>query len=797
MIELIQKLMSSSGEFDRWELVFAERLEGLFLAMVAVLAVTLVVSAVSDFRAGGAKALVLAGLRLVALGAVGFAAAGPRVQLQKTQPIRNQLLVYVDQSPSMEIPDAAGGETRLKAVGRWAENGGLPLEEWKDSYDVRLLAFSGGGDDFRVDPVGPASLAAGNIPTAGFTTDFSSLTVDLARRLKDQPTSGVVIVSDGADLSGLADAAKKESLFAGRLQQAGLGDSDVPVSTVLVGGEEPIPDIAITGLDVDDYAFIRNKVNVKARIRTSGIPAGDMTVSLRTRGMLLSQTRLRIKDDGVNQLVAELNFSPEEVGEFVYEVSVTPHPDERITDNNYKAFLLNVIRDRIRVLQVVGHPSWDVRFLRQLLKRDPNIDLISFMILRDFDQVRMMAFREQELSLIPFPTEEIFDRQLPTFDVLVMQNFQYRDYYNINRAHLDNMRRFVAEQGGGLVIIGGDQGFSDPNFNWPAIADLMPFERYQGGGILDMGKVFDTQPFSPVLTATGRIHPMTRLVPDPAENEKLWKKLPPIEGINLTGPLKPDAFSLMDHPKLKYQDGRPMSLVAGRQFQKGRIMGVATDASWFWAFPAAAQEGTARHYASFWREALRWLTKDPSSQRVQVTTPRRQYRPDEEIRVRISVLDEQYQPAGEAAVQLAMQGIGAPVPNTCEGTPLKSGPGVFEVTCKAAGKGFLAFNASARSAKGTDLGSDSAFVEVLSPTAEYEQTKVDPDLMGSIANRLNGRALRIEDGKTDGKPKVKPIDSFRVLGAREMDLWDNGFVLLTLILCLGAEWYLRRQWGLA
>lgn len=793
----MDRLAASGGDFDRWEIVYSERLEGLFLYVLVALAAALLASAVSDIRAGGARGVMLVLLRLAAVGAIAVAAAGPRVQLQKTQPIRNQLVVFFDQSPSMEIPDANGGAERREAVTRWLAAGGLPLDQWRENYDIRMLGFSGSGDDFRIAPLPGMAGEGASLPVAGFSTDFSSLLVDMARRIKDQPTSGVVIVSDGADLSGLSEATRRENVFADRLRQAGLAGVNAPVSTVLVGGEEPIPDVAISSLEVDDYAFIRNQAEVTIHVRTSGIPAQRLPVQLRFGGGVIAQTQVQVPDSGAHTLKATLSFSPQEVGEFVYEIQVPPVEVERIRDNNKKAFILNVIRDRIRVLQVVGHPSWDVRFLRQLFKRDPNIDLISFMILRDLAQVRMQNFPERDLSLIPFPTDEIFDRQLPSFDVVIMQNFQYQDHYGINLGHLENMRKFVAEQGGGLVFIGGDQGFSDTNFNWAAIRDLMPFERFQGAGLLDMGRVYDTAPFTPELSQTGRIHPMTRLVSDPDENEKLWKRLPPVEGMNLTGPLKPDAFSLMNHPRLKYPDGRPMSLVAGRQYSKGRVLSVAGDSSWFWAFPAAAQEGTARHYATFWREALRWLTKDPSSQRVQVTTPRRQYRPGEEMRVRVSVLDEQYRPAEQAAVDLKARGISSMTGNICPQAVVQSGPGVFETTCIAEGKGFLSIWSGAKSSSGLELGSDTAFVEVLSPVAEYERTRVETELMDALANRLGGRSLRIEKGRTDGVPSVKPVDAFRVLGAREVELWDNGFVLLVLAALLSVEWFLRRQWGLA
>jgi hypothetical protein len=79
--------------------------------------------------------------------------------------------------------------------------------------------------------------------------------------------------------------------------------------------------------------------------------------------------------------------TPPRVGRYVYEVSVPIAPGEAVTSNNTRSFVVRVIRDKIRVLQVAGQPSWDVRALRQMLKSNPNVDLISFFILRTQDDV--------------------------------------------------------------------------------------------------------------------------------------------------------------------------------------------------------------------------------------------------------------------------------------------------------------------------------------------------------------------------------------------------------------------------
>ena len=125
-------------------------------------------------------------------------------------------------------------------------------------------------------------------------------------------------------------------------------------------------------------------------------------------------------------------------------------PEERIVQNNRLDFTLKVIRDRLRVLQVSGHPSWDERFLRQLLKENPSVDLISFFILRT--PTDQSGAPSSELSLIPFPTRQLFTEELHTFDIVIFQDFDYLPY---NMSHyLGNIRDFVKDAGGGFLMIG-------------------------------------------------------------------------------------------------------------------------------------------------------------------------------------------------------------------------------------------------------------------------------------------------------------------------------------------------------
>src|SRR5262249_48226219 len=137
---------------------------------------------------------------------------------------------------------------------------------------------------------------------------------------------------------------------------------------------------------------------------------------------------------GTTNYRVNFKLQPERVGKFLYSITVPEQDGEATAENNRRDLAIKVVRDKIRVLQVVGRPSWDERFLRRLLKRNPNVDLISFFILRTPTDLALVP--PPELSLIPFPTRELFTESLSTFVLVIFQNFDYRPY---------DMRRYLPQ----------------------------------------------------------------------------------------------------------------------------------------------------------------------------------------------------------------------------------------------------------------------------------------------------------------------------------------------------------------
>src|SRR5678816_1197099 len=152
-----------------------------------------------------------------------------------------------------------------------------------------------------------------------------------------------------------------------------------------------------------------------------------------------------------------------------------------------------------------------IRDRRQMLKSNPNVDLISFFILRTQDDISLVP--NDEMSLIPFPTRELFEHQLPSFDLIILQNFEYAPY-GIGD-YLENIRSYV-EGGGGLAMLGGNASFSSGGYYGTPVAAALPVEMF---GPFDAGAVLDTQKFSPVLTEAGLAHPVTALRYAPEDNK--------------------------------------------------------------------------------------------------------------------------------------------------------------------------------------------------------------------------------------------------------------------------------------
>ncbi|BDG08137.1 glutamine amidotransferase [Anaeromyxobacter paludicola] len=755
--------------FPRWALAL--------FAAAAVLAVALAWRGLRSEARPGRRALLVALRAASALLAL-FLLAEPAVQLLQTARVKNRLAILVDTSRSMAFPVEPGGESRAAAAAAFVRAHRADLERLSDRVNLEWYAF-----DRELAASDPASLGAPRPPQGGRTDLLGALkSLSQGAAGSGRRLAGALVVSDGADNAALAQGLSP----AARAELRALG---FPVTAAAAGSGAP-KDLAIERVAVDDFAFVRNTVTAEVTLTARGFSREEVRVVLRREGAVVAAGTVRL-EPGKERYTLPLSFAPDTTGTFVFTVAAPVFPGEAVAENNARSFVLRVIRDRVRVLLVAGRPSWDERFLRGLLKQDPNVDLVSFFILRTAGD---NAGPQEDLSLIPFPVNEIFGTQLKTFDAVLFVDFAYQPYRALDIERLLPGLRDYVLGGGGFAMLGGEQSFGEGRYGETPLAEVLPVDAAAGLGVT-------AEAVRPRLTPEGRRHPLTSLVPGEGPNEAAWAALPPLPGLNLTRALPPESGAqvLLEAPAAQVL-GRPAPVVAVREAGQGRALAVTTDSSWYWGFLAAEATGSSRAYQRFWSNALRWLVRDPELTPVKVEPDRPQVEPGEPLGVTVTARGADYGPAAGAPVSAELVSEDGKVVARAEGKAGADGAAHLELAPPGPGAYRVVARARTRCREGTPCPADapaesaSGAAAVRTSGPEDADAAPRPELLRAVSDATGGAFLALPSRSLPDLPLADP-EVVEVGRRKDVPIWDRGWFLAALCLTLGAEWILRRRFG--
>lgn len=754
--------------FQDWQLVLGTHLgRPGFVLLCAAAAAAALLSALGMVRArvrrGGP---VLLALRLLALLACLTVALEPTLELREITRIRNHIAILVDTSRSMSVSPPSGGASRLERASASLRAEAGRIAAWR---------AEGHGVDFYA--LGEALTATdGDFsgPPAAEATRIGEALTELRGRYAGRDLGAVILYSDGIDNgrigAGPLDPETREAL-------AALG---APVHTVAIG-ESSLNDLAIAQVLADDFAFVRTPIKLEAIVRHSGLGGRLVEVSLLRDGQLMDVRTVRL-EGAASETKVSFPFTPQQPGSSVFEIRTPVLAGEALATNNSHAFSLKIIRDRVRILHVSGRPSWDVRFLRAMLRLDPNVDLVSFFILRTREDDSPWDQR-RELSLIPFPHREIFDEQLHSFDLLIFHNFNYQPYEV--GAFLPGVRDYVLG-GGALAMIGGDLSFAAGAYGASPLAAVLPVEL---DGIPTAREgAYQPGRYRPRLTAEGQSHPVTALALDARANERRWDGLPPIEGLNRAARVRAGATVLMTHPREKTSDGQPAPVLAVADMGKGRTLGLLTDSAWHWGFLAAGAGDDGRAFQRFWDNAIRWLVRDPALTLLRVELDRTDTRRGQAVPVRLRSLHADYTPAGDVEIALEVIAVGAEAP----ARELRAVTGAQgEATIELADLPPGAYRLRARATIDGRAIEESRTLVVRPEGRELEDVIARPDWLAALSEASGGEAYRDELGRAP----IKPMRQERLGRRRAIELGAHPGLMVLALALLCAEWYLRRRWG--
>jgi uncharacterized membrane protein len=518
---------------------------------------------------------------LVATASLTLAVLRPATVHSRGSLVGPRVLVLADRSRSLDLPGDQGTrrETLAQALRQIKASAGQAR--------LRVLGF-GEGPAAPWDPLAPSDTAPAS------HSDLGAALMSLSSLPEERPAA-IVVLSDGRldrPSENMPGAAIVESLHGLR----------VPVHTIGLATSSP-PDASIRAVRAAGAAVAHQPLPLTIQIGCDGgLSCDDLTVSARE---LIDGGPPALLASGVAHVdhgtaTVELTITLDRAGSRIVEVAIQAPDGDKIPDNDRRFIAFDVARDRVRVLHVAGRPTYDVRALRMWLKSDASVDVVAFFILRTHSDD--VAASEEDLALIPFPVHELFSEHLPSFDAVVLQDFNAAPYELLQ--HLPALAQYV-EHGGGLIMVGGPDSFAGGHYAGTPLAGVLPVELEEGGDF--------PGPFTPAYTDVARSVPVLR--PLRAFN---GDALPEMVGANRVGDARPGSFVLWTHPKVKTTSGAPMPLLALGEKGDGRSIALAVDGTYRLSYSSLGSETAGRAHAALWDGLLGWLMRDPRYEPAQI-----------------------------------------------------------------------------------------------------------------------------------------------------------------------------------
>ncbi|MEM7008240.1 MAG: glutamine amidotransferase [Thermodesulfobacteriota bacterium] len=683
----------------------------------------------------------------------------PAYRIENYKEEKKKLAVIADSSWSMNLSSGERGDFRDENLKDFINENRNFFSQLEQDFFVDYYAFN-------TDLISGSLEAIMSQQALGTRTDFQSALEYLVEKNNNGELDTAIIITDGEDKDISSERAEEL-----------IDKIDFPVNTISPVTQENIYDIWIDKIDSSEVSFLRYPFPVEVSIKSSTDEVIQIPVSLYEGDKLVAIKEAKIDQETKDaKLVFEVN--PDSLGRKIYTVSMPSLSDEVIPENNERSFFTDVIINKIRVLHVGGRPSWDVKFLRKALKRNPNVDLVSFFILRDPTDLSFAS--ERELSLIPFPVNEIFGKELSTFDVVIFQDFHFQPY-GIFGFHLRNIQEYVSKDGGSFLMIGGSNSFNSGSYGRTSLSEILPVKLDYRPKTLS--ETISSQTYHPELTEVGKSHPITRIIPNTNENERHWNSMPELEGLNTVQGLKPSAMAL-----LSTDDGQPV--LAVDNIDNGKVAAFMSDSSWMWNFSQAQGGNVSPHYEKFWNRLFLWFVDDPELRDVKISTDKAIYSPGEIVKLDITSLSEDHIDENSSPVLVLPNGEKELIQIQRE----TEGSYIAEIVARVDGLHKISFVPKSSSEQFRELNKSETIFMVEPPSTEVVGPTANTEFLKKLSDESGARFITTDE--SPGKLKLDSSKKKTLIGYQTKKLWDNPFTFLVLIAMLSSEWLLRRRWGL-
>jgi len=697
-----------------------------------------------------------------------FCLLRPVITTMQAAPQETYLGVLIDDSQSMSIADLPGGQSRQAAIGEAFFEDGV-IDELSEFFQIRTFRFD--GQTQRINGM------------EGLSEEGTASSVDQALQYVDDQLNGLrlgglVLVTDGAD-NGDSDPINTAQDF---------GNRRIPIFTVGVGQEDIPQDIGIVDVTAAKTVLEGSVFNVQVDVNHQGFEGQEVGLSIRDGEEIVASEVVTLGAEGVARRF-DLELTPERPELIVYDLQIELQSGEIIEQNNSYSFLVdNTEKPPLDVLYIEGHPRNEYKFIRRAVQGDDSIRLATYLQTGPEKYYRQGIESPTELAEgFPASKEDLY-----AYEAIVLGDIE-ESFFNDDQ--LQMIDEFVAERGGGFLM----SGMVDEEFIDTPIADILPVtiveENFLPGhlrGGIRRGDHPTAELFYPRLTNNGEFSPLLRLSGEDSLNENFWRQLPELQGVYVTGRIKPGATVLLEHPVLQYQN-QLLPIVAQQRYGSGRSVSVTTASTWRWQMMMHSED---QSHETIWRQLLRWLAVS-APERITIEFDREFYNVGDEVNVTALVLNDQYEPDNDATLWMQTtdpldQVIDVPMEWNIEED------GVYRANFTVEEEGVFSLLVDVASAAGDAAvdASEKRTAFVVTPSLrEYTNAEMDAVLLGRIADASGGSYFNLSD--VNGLPESVEFTPNAYSLEVQIDLWDQPWLLVLLILLLCIDWISRRMKGLS
>jgi len=689
----------------------------------------------SGRRLGPARNVFLLVMRCTGLLGILLLLLQPSREEEVVVPVAEKsVIIGVDVSASMAAPHSTGA-TRLDAARA-------------DLAAAGISRSAGGRHQFFTIGEGAAPILPEALETAaadGKSTRMDRSIGGLLRMPGTAQASAMILLTDGHDFDLVAPG---ETARRARAR-------DLPIFAVPYGTMESARDVSIRIANYHPHTFVRQSTRLEVFIRTLGCANEILQVDLLLDGKPVQHKTLETGREPFHQL--DFSVTHEEPGQYEYSFRVAPLPNERELSNNIATTYLNVIAERLRVLEIEGAPFWDTTFLRRSFARNDKFDIDSLVAFTG-NRVRPIRSNPDRAVGDLVPPKSVED--LKAYQMVVLG----RDVERV--IGLDGIRALESwvKDYGGVVIFSRGQA-------WPqgenVAAELEPINWNTGSA---RGVRLEVTP------QAGSV-PAFRLLREVAEADEFPEVI---------------AFPATSEPKALAATfsvaGDQSPAVVYRRYGRGQTLSLGVGNLWRWVFnPKAEYDNNA--YDRFWDQLALWLLANNGVAPLEgysLRTDTANLPLGETVRLRFGVHGNALPVSAPALVIL--QGD-EQVTNLAMEPGAEPEQFVAEFTPREAGR----YRAQVATAGGKHV---TAQFMVFREKLETTETAMDVTYLEQLCKASGGRVLDVSELESLVESLLRDTADQPPL-MRRIPLWDRGWIYLLLSVILSCDWYFRRRWGLS